>query len=269
MKVSWWSAGITSAVACKIALEIYKDVEIYYQGIDSAHPDNARFMADCEKWYGVKIHTIRSSKFKDQFDVIEKVGCVNTPTGAPCTKHLKKEVRFALEKEHEITLFNDIGIENQIWGYEYDKKQINRAIRHGQQYPDTHPLFPLIEKGINKNQCAGLIMNAGIKLPAMYRLGYSNNNCIGCVKGGMGYWNKIRNDFPNVFLKMAALERKVGYSCLNGIFLDELHPDAGRNVREVMPSCGNICEVEFAEIPDKNLEDVILGVKTIYDAIAV
>lgn len=30
----------------------------------------------------------------------------------------------------------------------------------------------------------------------MYDLGYANNNCIGCVKGGIGYWNKIRIDFP-------------------------------------------------------------------------
>ncbi len=37
----------------------------------------------------------------------------------------------------------------------------------------------------------------------MYDLGYPNNNCIGCVKGGMGYWNKIRKDFPEVFQKRA------------------------------------------------------------------
>ena len=35
--------------------------------------------------------------------------------------------------------------------------------------------------------------------PLMYDLGYPNNNCIGCVKGGMGYWNHIRKDFPEVF----------------------------------------------------------------------
>ncbi len=37
-----------------------------------------------------------------------------------------------------------------MWGFEYTKKEINRAIRHGQQYPDTNPLFPLIEKGLDK-----------------------------------------------------------------------------------------------------------------------
>ena len=32
----------------------------------------------------------------------------------------------------------------------------------------------------------------------MYDLGYPNNNCIGCIKGGMGYWNRIRKDFPDI-----------------------------------------------------------------------
>lgn len=266
--VGWWSAGVTSAVSCKMALEMYENVELYYIHIDSANEDNERFKRECEEWYGCKIHTLKSDKFKDQFDVIEKVGAVNTPNGAPCTGHLKKQVRFDFEKLHEPSLFNDKIISNQIWGFEYDRKQINRAIRFGQQYPDTHPLFPLIEKGIDKDMCAGMILSAGIELPMMYRLGYTNNNCEGCVKGGKGYWNKIRVDFPHRFTQMAELERQVGYSCINGTFLDELNPNAGRSNKIIMPSCGVICEVEFADVPDKSLEDVIAGKKTIYEAIA-
>lgn len=266
--IAWWSAGITSAVACKMALEMYENVELYYIDINSAHSDNSRFKADCEKWYGKEIKPLSSKDFKNQFEVIEKTGAVNTPQGAPCTKFLKKEVRFDFEKLHEISLFNDFTILNQVWGFEYDKKEINRAIRHGQQYPNTKPLFPLIEKGLDKNECAGLLINAGIELPEMYKLGYNNNNCIGCVKGGKGYWNKIRNDFPLIFERMKLLERKVGYSCINGTFLDELNPKSGRMSKEIMPSCGIICDVDFADIPDKNLEDVISGKKSIYEAIA-
>ena len=213
--VAWWSAGITSAVACKMALEMYGNVKLYYIKIDSAHPDNDRFKADCEKWYGCEIETLQSSKFKDQFEVIEQVGAINTPYGAPCTKMIKKQVRFDLEKLHELSLFNDVEIQHQVWGYEFDRVQINRAIRHGQQYPDTKPLFPLIEKGLTKENCAGKLLSEGIEMPLMYRLGYNNNNCIGCVKGGIGYWNKIRVDFPDDFNRMAALERRIGYTCLH------------------------------------------------------
>lgn len=258
--IAWWSAGITSTVACKMALELYDNVELYYIGIDTAHEDNIRFKKDCENWYGVEIKEVKSIKYNNQFDVIEKTGYVNGAGGARCTLELKKEVRYALEKA-----FPDA---HQVWGFEYEKRQINRAIRFGQQYPNTKPLFPLIEKGIDKSMCAGMILNTGIALPKMYEMGYSNNNCIGCVKGGKGYWNKIRVDFPYSFNRMAEAERKVGHSCIKGVFLDELNPSEGRMSKEIMPSCGNICEIDFEDLEDVNLDKVMGKIMTIYEAIA-
>jgi hypothetical protein len=55
-----------------------------------------------------------------------------------------------------------------------------------------------------------MIERAGLMLPLMYRLGYHNANCIGCVKGGAGYWNKIRRDFPEDFEEMAQIEESIG-----------------------------------------------------------
>jgi hypothetical protein len=49
MIIAWFSCGVTSAVACKIALSLYDDVQVYYIETGSGHPDNARFLADCEK----------------------------------------------------------------------------------------------------------------------------------------------------------------------------------------------------------------------------
>ena len=42
------SCGVTSAVACKIALSLYEDVQLYYIETGSGHPDNHRFIIDCE-----------------------------------------------------------------------------------------------------------------------------------------------------------------------------------------------------------------------------
>jgi hypothetical protein len=77
----------------------------------------------------------------------------------------------------------------------------------------------------------------------MYDLGYPNNNCIGCVKGGMGYWNKIRQDFPEVFADRARMEREIGASCMNGVYLDELAPEAGRGLKPIVEDCGILCGV--------------------------
>jgi hypothetical protein len=109
-------------------------------------------------------------------------------------------------------------------------------------------LTPLIERGITKDDALHLVERAGIELPVLYRLGYRNNNCIGCVKGGMGYWNKVRVDFPEEFARMAQLEREIGHSCLHNdaegsVWLDELHPHRGNYALERSDGCSLDCAI--------------------------
>jgi hypothetical protein len=99
-----------------------------------------------------------------------------------------------------------------------------------------------IEKNLTKENCIGLIKEVGIAVPAMYLLGFNNNNCIGCVKGGMGYWNNVRKHFPENFNRMALIEREVGHSCIKGTFLDELDPNRGHEAKEPKISCDFICQ---------------------------
>lgn len=162
MIIAWFSCGVTSAVACKIALNLYNDVQLYYIETGSGHPDNVRFISDCERWYGRPIHTIRSDKYLNVEDVLAKKRFINGPTGAACTFELKKQVRYKLEKE----LGNWDG---QVWGFDFDPKEINRAVRFKQQYPDTKPLFPLIERQITKQDAMGMLWKAGIEIPACTR----------------------------------------------------------------------------------------------------
>ena len=92
--IGWFSCGTTSAIACKLALDIYghENVDLWYIETGASHSDNERFIRDCEKWYGKKILIARSTKFSCPLAVAEKE-LFNTPYGAPCTKYLKKEVR--------------------------------------------------------------------------------------------------------------------------------------------------------------------------------
>ena len=101
MIISWWSAGVTSAVATKLAIDKYgKDrvLPIYFK-IDTSHSDNERFIRECEEWYGREIMQTQSHKHTNQFEVIEKDKYVNGPGGARCTLVLKKRVRQRIEKE--------------------------------------------------------------------------------------------------------------------------------------------------------------------------
>ena len=41
----------------------------------------------------------------------------------------------------------------QVFGFEFSKKEINRAILFREQYPTAKPLFPLIESKMTKPEC--------------------------------------------------------------------------------------------------------------------
>jgi len=231
LKVCWFSTGISSLVACYLA----KDVdEIIYTHVANQHPDSLRFLHDCEEILGRKITVLQSDRYASVDDVIEKTRCINTPYGAPCTQKLKKDVRKQWEREHPEH-------HTYVWGF--DCNEVNRAKRTEQSLTDYDHEFPLIDNGITKEQAHGIAWKLGLKRPVMYDLGYPNNNCIGCVKGGMGYWNRIRQDFPEVFERRAKQEREINHSCIKGVFLDELKPDRGNINDEVMDDCDIICQL--------------------------
>lgn len=231
MKICWFSTGVSSFVAAYLT----KDVdEIIYTHVSNQHPDSLRFLHDCEKLLGRDITILQSDRYESVDDVIERTRCINTPFGAPCTKFLKKEVRKKWESEHP-------GFHTYVWGF--DVNEIKRAERLEKAMSDYEHEFPLIEHGLTKEDVHGIAKKLCLKRPVMYDLGYPNNNCVGCVKGGMGYWNKIRVDFPEVFERRAKQEREIRHSCIKGVFLDELNPNRGRIENEIMEECGIMCQL--------------------------
>lgn len=57
--ICWWSGGVTSAVACKLALDLYRDsCEFIMIDTGNEDPDTYRFKKDCERWYNAEIKTI-------------------------------------------------------------------------------------------------------------------------------------------------------------------------------------------------------------------
>jgi len=242
--VVWFSAGAASAVAAKLALAEWghDDVEIAYTDTGSEHPDNIRFIQDCEAWFGQPVHTLKSTKYEDTWEVWEKTRFLVGPTGARCTGELKKKIRFTFQRTDDI----------QVFGFTADTRDAARADRFREQNPEVDLRTPLIERGITKETCLQVLAEAGIELPAMYRMGYLNNNCVGCVKGGAGYWNKVREDFPDVFERMATLEERLGRSVLrrNGkpLPLRVLEPGTGRYPAEPDIECSLLCSATIHEI---------------------
>lgn len=206
--ICWWSGGVTSAVACKLAINIYgaENCRVIMIDTKNEHPDTYRFKSDCEKWYGIPIETITGigEKYGNIFDVWRKHKSLNTATGAICSTHLKRLVREKWEKSNTYR--------HQVFGFEFDKKEFNRALSMTMNYKDrVKPIYPLLLFGYDKKDCFKIIEEEGIEMPKTYFLGFKNNNCFttGCVQGGIGYWQKIKNNFPDKFNVMADLEHEL------------------------------------------------------------
>lgn len=237
LKVCWISAGVSSFIAGYLVRDTVD--EFLYIPIKDQHEDSDRFIEDCEKALGRPIKPIKSEEYSCVGDVVRTFRFIVSPYGAKCTEVLKKRVRKKWEWEHR-----DYDI-TYVWGMDLNEQ--HRADRLMETMTDFHHEFPLIDRQLTKADAHGICASLGVKRPAMYDMGYSNNNCLGCVKGGIGYWNRIRNDFPEVFADRAKMEREIGHSILHDekgpIFLDELDPERGRMSEEIMEDCSIFCSI--------------------------
>lgn len=193
--VSWFSCGAASAVATKLALT-ESPVEIVYCEVKEEHPDNKRFLKDCEEWFGQEIKILGNDKYdRSIYKVFEKRKYLAGIAGAPCTLELKKNVRKEFERPDDIQVFG------------YTSEEQNRVDRFIDANNDVDIRVPLIDRGLTKADCLAMIQDAGIELPEMYKLGYKNNNCRGCCKASSpAYWLKIKQDFPDEFQRMVKYE---------------------------------------------------------------
>lgn len=201
--ICWWSGGATSTVACKLSIDLYgiDNCRIVFINTNNEDSDTYRFKIDCEKWYNKKIETISNKKYVSIKNVWIKYESLNTAHGAICSSELKRAVRIKFQKENKFNY--------QVFGF--DINESNRAKAMKINYPDSKPIFPLLLYGLTKKDCIKILIKNKIEIPQVYKYGFSNNNCFntGCVQGGIGYWQKIKRDFPKKFEEMAILEHEL------------------------------------------------------------
>jgi hypothetical protein len=238
----WFSCGAASAVAAKKTIEKYGDIaniRIFNNPIAEEDEDNRRFLKDVEKWVGKEIEIATSEKYPSQscINVWEDRRFMSGPMGAPCTVELKKKVREQVER--------DVKIDWHVLGFTYEEK--GRSDRFtAKERSNTIPV--LIDETITKSMCYSIITEAGISLPRVYRMGYPNANCIGCVKAtSPTYWNHVRKQHPDIFEQRALQSRDIGARLVRvkgkRLFLDELPENAkGRPMKNLDFECGIFCD---------------------------
>jgi hypothetical protein len=244
--VCQFSCGAASAVATKLTLAEHPDAIILNAYLANEHPDNRRFAADCEKWFGKSMTVLRDEKYgADIIEVFRRVQYIKGRNGASCTMRLKRGLLRTFEQPGDVLVL----------GYTADEP--HRLDDWLESWPDRPISTPLIDRGLTKEDCKAMIERAGIKLPFMYLQGYENANCIGCVKGGQGYFRAIREDYPAEFERLAQVESEIGPGAYilvhrSGPLKGQRFPlrelPAGKAMRnEALPACGLFCETAEQE----------------------
>lgn len=241
----WFSCGAASAVALKLTVSRYgvDQVRAVNNPVANEHPDNQRFLRDVEKWVGIEIEQAINPKYPstDCVDVWEKRAAMSIIVPgkgsiAPCTDELKKRARQEWEKINKPNW--------HVLGFTVDeKKRFERFVK----FERENVLPILIDAEMTKADCWDMLRAHGLRVPEMYRLGYPNANCIGCVKAtSPTYWNLVRKTHPDIFRQRAEQSRRLGAKLVRvkneRIFLDELDPDAIGRPLKSMPDCGLFCE---------------------------
>lgn len=247
--VCQFSCGAASAVATKLALAQYgdtRDVQIVNAFLMEEHPDNRRFAVDASAWFGREITTLRNEKYNaSAIQVWRRRQFIKGHRGAPCSLELKRKLLDEWKRPGDVMVFG------------YTMEEADRLDDFRERNPDRPVLAPLIERGLGKDDCKAMIERAGIQLPYMYRLGYDNANCIGCPKGGEGYWRAIRQDFPDHFEAVCLVQDEIGPGSWflryrSGPLINQRFPlrdlPAGEPRRnEALPSCSFFCEAAELE----------------------
>lgn len=200
--VSHFSCGAASAVATKLILSEYpaERVRIMNAFLVEEHKDNQRFLVDCRRWFNHPIEQFVSEEYLGSAREVwrRKRFLANGMYGAPCSVELKRKI---LDAECSPTDIFVLG---------YTKEEEDRVERFMAANNGRKVLTPLIDRGLGKADCLAIIERIPIALPAMYLLGFNNNNCIACCKGGEGYWDKTRTVFPKDFIEVAEIQKAIG-----------------------------------------------------------
>ena len=241
-----FSCGAASAVATKLAIAQNGGglpLMVINAFIENEHPDNRRFADDCERWFGMPITVLRDQKYgANIINVFRSRGYMKGQHGAPCTTNLKRKLLKTIEQPGDVLVLG------------FDASEADRFDDFQERNPDRPAIAPLIEQGLDKQDCKAMVQRAGIELPAMYLQGYDNANCIGCVKGGEGYFRAIREDYPEQFEELCKVQDEIG----EGSYL---HRVRATNVRfslrdlgdgpvhrnEKLPACSFFCELAEQE----------------------
>ena len=201
-----FSGGAASAVVAKlIADENPGTTVLLFHDTQTEPEDNYRFRREAAQFIGLPI--TEASDGRDIWQVFSDEGFLGNQRLTPCSKILKRipgDTWLKANKPCKVY-------------FGFTREEWQRACRTAARIDRDVGIecgFPLIERGIGKNDCLELVTNCwGLQLPKMYEWA-EHANCVPCVKGGLAYWGMIHERHPEAWERAAQAERDTGYQIL-------------------------------------------------------
>lgn len=199
------SGGLTSYEALRRTIARYglEATRAVFADTKIEDADLYRFLDDTERQLGITI--TRLADGRTPFEVWRDKRAITLPnSAAPCSKVLKRDVidGWLATQPRPYTL---------VFGMDWS--ELDRMQRLEARYAaDGVPVwFPLAEAPyVDKCQIADQLERDGIKVPDLYALGFSHNNCGGgCVKAGQAHWAHLWRTRPDTYARWETEETRL------------------------------------------------------------
>ncbi len=180
------SGGIGSYFALKRLLDQQPKEDVIAVFCDTLAEDGDlyRFLDDIGKKFELEI--IRLCHGKSPIELAFQEKYIFNSRVAPCSRILKSEPFTNWLKDNyqsdEATIYFGI-----------DFTESHRCAAITRNYAPYGVRFPLCQEPyLYKNELIQMLMDDGIEIPRLYKLGFSHNNCKGfCFKAGIGHYKNL------------------------------------------------------------------------------
>jgi hypothetical protein len=206
-----FSGGVSSAWCAGWALRTYPkdEVVLLWHDTKEEHPDTVRFVREMADALGVPVTEWSDGRSVTQ--VFRDEGFLGNNQNAMCSRILKQEpgqkfIAEAIRCGYEVVKVVGMSAKEP----RRVERQASLAVNGG-----FSVRFPLIETSTTKQQATDWCLSMGVKPSAIYCWS-EHANCVGCVKGGMAYWQAVAKHAPDVYAQRTALEEEFGHGILRG-----------------------------------------------------
>lgn len=202
--IVFFSGGVGSWMTAKRVIEKQgkENVVLLFTDTKIEDEDLYRFLDDTEKHFGIEITNIADGR--DPWEVFKDARFIGNSRIAPCSHILKQKAADKWIKDHftpdECVLY--LGID---WTEEH---RIKSPRKNWSPYIVE---FPMCEEPLlSKKDMIEELKKADIKVPRLYEMGFSHNNCGGfCVRAGQGHFINLLKSMPERYAYHESKEKEM------------------------------------------------------------